>query len=402
MSQKIKNRALIITVLGLLTTVGPFSIDMYLPGLGAIAASLGSTIDRVQLSLTSFFFGIAVGQLIYGPLLDRFGRKPPLVTGLLVYIATSVVLAMAASVEALVAWRFVQALGSCAGMVAARALVRDYFPPHETARVFSLLMLILGVSPVLAPTIGGYLIHFLGWPSVFITLALIVAAVLLAVVVLLPEKKGPDASISLRPGRVLATFGQVAHLPQFAVFATASALTSAGLYAWLSGSAFVMMELYGINEREFGWIFAFLASGIILASQANNLLLKRYDSVSISRVAGVWQALWGVALLGTSLLPSVSLPMFVALLFLYLLCEGFVFPNTSALALNPFSRLAGNASALMGALQMAVGALASYLTSALFNGTTLPMTAVMAACSVACCWLILARGTRMQLVEEVM
>lgn len=402
LQQPLRNRAVIILILGLLTSVGPFSIDMYLPGLDAIAESLGTTIDKAQLSLTSFFFGIAVGQMIYGPLLDRFGRKPPLIAGLLVYIAASIVLSTVTTVEGLIIHRFVQALGSCAGMVAARAYVRDYFPPGETARIFSLLMLILGVSPVLAPTVGGYIIYFLGWPYVFLTLAAIILAVLLGVVFFLPEKKGPDPGISLMPGPILHSFGQVLRLPQFSVFTMAGAFSSSGLYAWLSGSAFVLLQLFGLTEREFGWTFAFLASGIILSSQVNNWVLKRHDSVAISRTASGLQAVISLVLVLLAAWQLLGLVPFVALLFLYLCCQGFIFPNTSALALNPFSRLAGSASALMGSLQMGVGAIASYLTSLLFNGTPLPMLCVMAVCAAGCSLLIFFRGGRLQLVNEVM
>lgn len=392
-TEKLKNRSLIILVLGLLTAIGPFAIDMYLPGLDVVAHDLGTTIDRVQLSLTSFFLGIGVGQLIYGPLLDRFGRRPPLIIGLVIFIIASLILATVNTVESLIAYRFVQALGSCAGMVAARALVRDFFPAEETARVFSLLMLILSISPVLAPTLGGHIIHWLGWPWLFVAMGLITLLVLLGVILFIPEKKGPDRTISLLPRAVLGTYGNVFRREPFAAYSIAAALSSAALYAWISGSAFVMMGLHGLDARQFGWAFALLASGIIVTSQTNNLLLRRFTTERITLVASRTQALLGLLLVVLALLDMLSLPVLLIVLYFYLGGMGFVFPNASALAINPFTKLAGSASALLGAVQMGVGVIASYLTSLLFNGTIMPMVLIMAAFSLAC-WLLVGWKTR--------
>src|SRR5919112_465546 len=176
-----KTRSLFIFILGLLSAIGPFSIDMYLPGFPAIAANLHTTVDRVAYSLSSFFVGICLGQLLCGPLLDRFGRKKPLCIGLVLYILASIGCSLSKSVEVLIAFRFLQALGGCVGMVATNAIVRDVFPVDENAKIFSLLILILGVSPILAPTLGSYIIAAWGWEPVFIILAVMGALILLAV-----------------------------------------------------------------------------------------------------------------------------------------------------------------------------------------------------------------------------
>jgi DHA1 family bicyclomycin/chloramphenicol resistance-like MFS transporter len=191
----IKNRGLVIFILGLLSALGPFSIDMYLPGFPSIAADLHSSVDKVAYSLSSFFIGVCTGQLICGPLLDRFGRKKPLYFGLTLYILASVGCAMSTTVETLILFRFVQALGGCVAMIAPSAIVRDLFPLNEIAKVFSLLILILGVSPILAPTVGSYLITLFGWNLVFVLLALIALILLLAVVFFLPETKQSDTAI---------------------------------------------------------------------------------------------------------------------------------------------------------------------------------------------------------------
>src|SRR5919107_974446 len=181
------NRSLLILILGLLNAIGPFSIDMYLPGFPAIATNLHTTVDRVAYSLSSFFIGICAGQLLCGPLLDRFGRKTPLCIGLVLYILASIGCSLSKSVEVLIAFRFLQAIGGCVGMVAPNAIVRDVFPVEENAKVFSLLILILGVSPILAPTVGSYLITAFGWQVVFIVLAVVTALILLAVIFFLRE-----------------------------------------------------------------------------------------------------------------------------------------------------------------------------------------------------------------------
>lgn len=398
MSTEIKNRFLVILLLGMLSAIGPFSIDMYLPGFESMAKDLDTSIDKVQLSLTSFFIGIAVGQMIYGPLLDRFGRRIPLIVGLLIYIVFSIVLAFTRSVESLVLYRFVQALGSCVGMVASRALVRDYFPPDEMARIFSMLMLVIGVSPVLAPTVGGYVIHYFGWQYVFIVLALIIFIVLVGVIFFLPDKRGPDRTLSLKPKPIASGFWKVAKLPQFYVYALSGSLSAAGLYAYLSGSPFVMMEQYGLNERQYGWVFALIAAGLIISSQINGFILRRFRSDSIARTVVVVQATVGLSMVALSLTQQMTLPILIFLIFSYLSCQGFVFPNTSALALRPFSRSAGSASALLGFVQMAIGAFASFLTSFLHNSTELPMVGIMAFCTVSSCTLLLLARQRVEIV----
>ncbi|HUR11549.1 MAG TPA: Bcr/CflA family efflux MFS transporter, partial [Flavitalea sp.] len=201
-----KKRSLLILILGLLSAIGPFSIDMYLPGFPNIADDLHTTVDYVSYSLSSFFIGISVGQLIVGPLLDRFGRKRPLYIGLIIYVIASLGCAVSSSVEMLIGFRLLQALGCCVGMVAPRAIVRDIFPVHESAKVFSLLILILGVSPIIAPTIGSYLITSLGWHSVFFVMAVITSLLLLASFFFLAESRPPDPSMSLRPRPIVNSF----------------------------------------------------------------------------------------------------------------------------------------------------------------------------------------------------
>lgn len=392
---------ILILILGLLSAIGPFSIDMYLPGFPAIAADLGTPVDRVALSLSSFFIGISAGQLICGPLLDRFGRKRPLYIGLLLYILSSVGCALAGTVEALIFWRLLQALGGCVGMVAPRAMVRDLFPVQENAKVFSLLILVIGVSPIVAPTAGSFLIDRLGWHSVFVVLAAITTLILASVVFALPESKKPDPHFSLRPGPILNAFLLVLRHPQFYTYALTGALSGAGLFAYIAGSPSVFMELYGVTEQQYGWIFALVALGLITSSQLNRALLKRRTSEQVIHATLLVQTATGSALLAGTALGWLGLYGTIGLIFIFLSCQGFSFPNASALSMAPFSRHAGSASALMGALQMGLGALSSAAVSVLSNGTALPMTGVMAACSiVALCLLWAGRRKIVQAARE--
>lgn len=376
-----RKRTLLILILGLLSAIGPFSIDMYLPGFPTIAADLHTTVDNVSYSLSSFFIGICVGQMICGPLLDRFGRKRPLYVGLIIYIIASLGCAMANSVELLIGFRFLQALGGCVGMVAPGAIVRDSFPVKENAKIFSLLILILGVSPIIAPTVGSFLIAAFGWHSVFILLGVITAVLLIAVVFLLKESKQPDPSMSLKPKQISSGFLFVLKQPQFFTYAFSGAIAAAGLFAYLAGSPFVFMKVYNVSEQHYGWIFGLIAAGLITCSQLNNVLLKKYDSEQIIQTVLLVQTSVGILLCVGSIFDWLNLYSTIFLIFLFLSCQGFSFPNSSALSLAPFTKEAGSASALMGALQMGFGALASALVGIISNGTTVPMTGVMAGCA---------------------
>ena len=372
----------IILILGLLTAIGPFSIDMYLPAFPAIAKGLNTSVAQVMLSLSSFFIGISAGQLIYGPLLERFGRKKPLYVGLIIYLFASAGCAFTQSVNALILFRFLQALGSCAGLVTSRAMVRDLFDVKDNAKVFSSLMLVVAVSPIIAPTVGGYITAALGWRYVFAALMIVDAAVLAAVFFLLPESKKPDPSHSLKPMAVTKNFFKIIIHPQFYVYALTGSVAASGLYAYISGSPQVFIEFFGVNEKQYGWIFAIIAIGIISTSQINTFMLRRYPSEKIIPVALMFQSVIGVTLATMSFFNGSEFYSTIGLIFLYISCQGFIFPNASALTLAAFGHNAGNASALMGAIQMGIGATASAAVSILQNNTTLPMTGVMAFCSI--------------------
>lgn len=384
-----KQRFTIIIILGLLSAIGPFSIDMYLPGFPAIADDLHTSVDMISYTLASFFVGICIGQLLSGPLLDRFGRKRPLIVGMSLYILASLGCAFADSVEQLILFRFFQALGGCVTMVAPRAIIRDVFPVHENAKIFSLMILILGVSPILAPTTGSYLISGFGWYSVFLVLAAISLLVLLAVIFLLPESSHPDPSFTLKAKPILRNFRIVLQNRQFVIYTLSGSIAAAGLFAYLAGSPFVLLKFYNVTEKEYGLIFALIASGLITASQLNNFLLKKFSSEIIVRTALLVQTLAGILLFAGSTFNLLELYSFIFLLFVFLSCQGFNFPNASALSMAPFEKEAGSASALMGSIQMGFGALAAACVGILNATTAVPMTGVMACCGLIALLIIL-------------
>ena len=223
----------IILILGSLATVSPFSIDMYLPGFPRIASDLKTTIDKVQLSLTSYLIGICIGQVLYGPLLDRFGRKKPLYAGLILYVIASFGCAMTSSVDALIAMRFFQAMGGCVGLVASQALVSDLFPADKRAEVFSLITLVIAVSPMIAPTVGGYVTASIAWYWIFVILAGIVSLIITAIYFFLPTGRSADTSVSLRPGAVLGGYITVVSQPQFFIYTLAGGLATAAPFAYI-------------------------------------------------------------------------------------------------------------------------------------------------------------------------
>ncbi len=388
-----KNKFLMILILGLLSAIGPFSIDMYLPGFPLIAQHLNTTVAKVSLSLSSFFIGISIGQLLYGPLLDKFGRKKPLYIGLSIYLIASFGCALCTNIDALIALRLLQALGGCAGMVAARAMVRDLFPVNENAKVFSLLMLVVGVSPLIAPTVGGYVTAAFGWQWIFVILTVMSAFILVAVHFALPESRKPDVSISLLPLPIIKNFVTVLKEPQFYTYAFTGSIAAAGLYAYIAGSPHVFMEIFKVTEKQYGWIFAMIALGLIISSQLNSILLRRFTSEQIIRVALFCQSLTGITLFLGTLYHLAGLYSTIVLILIFLSCQGFTFPNSSALSMAPFSRNAGTASALMGAIQLGIGALTSALVSYLTSQSALPMAAVMASCALIS-FIVLLLGRR--------
>jgi MFS transporter, DHA1 family, multidrug resistance protein len=370
-------------ILGALTAVGPLAIDMYLPGLPTIGGEFGVDAAATQVSVASYFAGVAVGQAFYGPLSDAVGRKPALSFGLIVFILASLGCAWADSVNTLVAFRFLQALGGCAPIVIPRAIVRDHFDQVGSIRMLSMLMLVMGLAPILAPLIGGQLLVNFGWRSVFWLLATYALVWLVLVAVLLPESLPLERRRRPPVGVVLSTYLRLLLDRTYICYVLSGALIFAGLLTYVSGSPYVFIELFHVSPERYGLYFGLNACGIMAASQTNRWLATRVEA---RRIVGV---VLSVAMTASLVLLFDAYSGFggfagiLVPLFFYIACHGFVLPNTTALAMAPHGKVAGSASALLGTVQFVLASLTGALVAVLANGTPVPLAAVIAGCGVA-------------------
>jgi DHA1 family bicyclomycin/chloramphenicol resistance-like MFS transporter len=378
-----ERRSTLSLMLGSLTALGPLSIDMYLPSFQAIARDLAASPAQVQLTLAVFFVALGIGQAFYGPISDRFGRRRPLCFGLGLYVLASAGCASARSIEALVAWRFAQALGGCAGMVIARAVVRDRFDEREAARFFSLLILVTGLAPILAPSIGGQILVFFSWRAIFWALAGFALVGFITATFLLPESLPPERRTEGGVGTALYVYARLLRARAFMRYALSGALVISGMFAYIFGSPFVFMQIYGVRPERFGWIFGFIAFGLISASQLNRVVLARVAGARILSHALMVTATAGVLLVTMAWTGAGGLAGLLGPLFVYIASLGFVLPNVMATALGPQGRNAGTASALLGTLQFGAGATVGMLLGALGDGTAVPMAGLIAACGLS-------------------
>jgi len=376
-----QNNKSIIWILGALYTVTPLSIDMYLPAFAQIASDLGTTQSKVSLSVSSYFIGMAIGQMLYGPLLDRYGRKRPLYAGLFVFIIACIGCLQSPSVEVLIGFRFLQALGGSVASVGAMAMVRDFYPVEKSANVFSLLMLILSVSPMLAPTFGSFISVSLGWPSVFIVLLVLVILLIIVVFFYLPEGHPPDTTVSLKAGPMLRTFFEVLKEPQFYTYTFAGAFSFASLFVYVAGSPIIFMEIFKVSPKVYGGIFAMLSVGLIGGSQLNILLTRKFKNENVFRTALIVQVITSIVFVIAAANGVLSIYSTLVLFFICLSCLGLINPNAAALSLAPFSRNIGSASALLGCTQIGIAALASSGVGLFSSTGVFPIALLMAITS---------------------
>jgi DHA1 family bicyclomycin/chloramphenicol resistance-like MFS transporter len=320
----------LILMIGGLNTITPFSIDMYLPAFPQIARELHTSTAKVALSVSTYFLGFAVGQILYGPLLDRFGRKSPLYTGLILYILTTLACAVSHTIEMLLLLRFIQALSGCVASVAALAMVRDFFPVSQSARIISLMVLILGASPLLAPTVGGLIVPVWGWQFIFVMLAAIALIMRVLSFLFLPEGHKPDKTISLKPKPILMSFKEILSDPTFYVFALAGTFSFSGLFVYVAGSPSIFMDFFHLNARIYGGLFALLSIGFIGGSQLNHLLNHRFDNKKIFSTTLYFQVVISLCFLIFALTVSKNLPVTIAFLFCLLFCSGLTYPNSES------------------------------------------------------------------------
>lgn len=366
----------LIILLGSLGAFDPISIDMYLPAFPSIARDLHTSAPMVELSLTSFFIGLAAGQLIYGPLSDHYGRKKPLQVGMAVYLLSCFGCAFSRTIHMLIFFRVLQALGGCAGMVISRAMVRDLFEKQRAAHIFSIMILVSGLAPVLAPLAGGFLVEHVSWRAIFEILGTFCLVTLISSSLFLPETHRPAQATQLSMGSTLRTYAELLRDRHFIGYAISGGAIYAGMFAYIAGSPFVLINLFGVRPERYGMIFGTNGVGIVLLAQLNRLLLRRFDSERILRIVIRCSAFFAIALF-VAAWTGRSLAVFLTPLFLFVAVNGLIFPNSTATALAHQGHRAGTASSLLGTLQWSIACLSSFLVSFFHNGTAFPMVGVM-------------------------
>ncbi|WP_079077888.1 multidrug effflux MFS transporter [Streptomyces sp. CdTB01] len=386
-------RARLALILGALSAFGALTIDMYLPAMPRMADQLHTSAPLVQMTLTAFVVGLALFQVVVGPLSDAWGRRRPLLAGMALYLAGSLWCALAPSVGWLIAGRILQSLGAAAGTVLARAIVRDLFSGASMTRFFSTLMVVNGVAPVVAPVIGGRLLTLATWRAVFLVLAAAGAVLLLAVVVALPESL-PDAHRAPAHLRAtLRTFRTLATDLQYMRYVLAAALMFAAVFAYISGSSFVLQDAYGLTAQQFGLVFGLNGLGIVLLGQVGGLLVGRVaDEHTLLRVSLTVATLGSAGVLACAVF-RLPLPLLLACLFLVVSVLGIVLANATSLALGGHGSAAGAASSLQGLLQFLVGGLAASVMSLPGQVTAVSMGATMLVCATAALAVLSARRT---------
>lgn len=373
-----RNLVRLVVILGSLSAFGSLSIDMYLPAFPALSADLHAGPSAVQLTLTTCLIGLALGQLVAGPLSDTFGRRRPLLVGLAVYTVLSAACIVAPSVYALVGLRFVQGLGGSAGLVIATAAVRDRYAGTAMARFLSTLTLVTGLAPILAPVVGGQLLRLMSWRGVFVVLT-VIGVVLFAVCLLWFDESLPPER--RKPGGLLDTlraFGRLLADRSFTGYALAGGFGFAAMFAYISGSSFVLQDIFGLSPQTYGLVFGGNALGLVIVGQWNRWLVDRFPPRRVL-TAGLVTALCGAVLLLAAVLLHLGLAPLLLGLFGVVASIGVITPNARALAMVGYPDLAGTASALLGVLLFAIGGLVAPLIGVGGTGTAVPMAVVITA-----------------------
>lgn len=362
------NKNYLIILLGILAAIGPFTIDMYLPGFQRIAQDLYTDEQHVAFTLTSYFVGIALGQLFYGPIVDKYGRKKPLLFGLGIYILAAIGCALSPMIEVMIGMRFLQALGGCVGMVASTAIISDVYEVQYRARAFSSIMLVMGVAPLIAPSVGSFFVEKWDWEFIFYFLAVFAGIVFLLIQFLLPETSRYMHSNKLKIREIVAGYLEVLKNKTFLFYTLAGSIAMSVMFAYISSASFIFISFYGLDKATFSLLFAVNASGIISGSYLNGLLTRKVNYIKISNYAALILSLISLCILIFVLInPHLPYQWLVVALFLILFTIGFINPNATAASLAPFTKNSGTASALGGAIRMGTGALVATAVG-LFQG----------------------------------
>jgi len=368
-------------LMGALTAIGPISIDMYLPAFPEMAANLGATGSQVERTLAAYLIGMAGAQLIYGPLADRFGRKPPLYGALIVYILASAGCALAPTVEFLTVCRVVQAMGGAAGMVISRAVVRDHYSTQEAARALSMLMLVMGIAPILAPVVGAQVLTLAGWRGIFAVITLGGIALLIAVSRIMVESLLHEKQVALSWGHIFRTYWGLIRHRRFVAFALSGGMGSATMFAYIVASPRLFIEHFGMSPQSYGFIFGFNALSLIVGSQVSARLLKTHRPEKLLPWALIAMMSAGLSALALILIGWITMPLIMLCMMSFMFTQGFVGPNSAAMALSDQGRQLGSASAMMGTITMSCGALAGLTVSLWDMAGPAPLGWIMGGCT---------------------
>ena len=371
----------LLILLGALQAFAPLSIDMYLPAMPVIEKVFHTSTASVQMTMVTFLLGYALGQPLYGPITDRFGRKPPLYASLLVFIAAAAACALSPSIPVMSIARLVQAVGACGGAVMSRAMVTDLFPAHQLRRIFSMLVLVLGVSPVIAPLIGSYLLVWFGWNSAFITQALLGTLCLIGMHFRLPESLPHESRRPLRLDVIKSAYTRLFKDKTFLGASVVCGFSSSGTFAYITSAPFVFIVLYKVPTERFGWLFGSVAAGMVVAAQINGRMSHRVPLWRVLRIANTVQLFAGIFLLASVFSGFGGMWSVFAGVFVYVSAQGFVFPNGSAIAMMRHGAIAGTASALLGTNQFLIAALTTTFLG-FIDQPALPMAIVIAGAAV--------------------
>ena len=368
-----KEKNILILLIGSIVAIGPFTIDMYLPGFLSIANDFGVEEHKISYTLTSYFIGISIGQLFYGPILDRFGRKKPLLIGLSIYLLASLCIAISPNLPFFVAMRFIQALGASSGIVASFAIIRDKFNGTEAAKMLSSVILVMGVAPIIAPSMGGFFTENIGWRYIFIFLAGFALFVIVCLQFFLKKTKAPDQSSVFKLVPILKNYVLTLRNREFLFFNLAGSFAMGLMFAYISTIAFIFLTIYQVSQQTFSILFALNAFGFIMGGQANRYFLRKHSPLRISYVPGFFTV--ALSLPFFILVSTVHLPLAAVSAFLVLILfnTGFVSPNTTALSLDNVKKNIGLASALNGSIRMILGACVSVIIGLVNSKTMLPM-----------------------------
>ncbi len=369
---------ILLLALGALTAMAPMATDMYLPGMPSIAADLGGTASQAQLTLSAFFFGFGGGQLIYGPIADRFGRRPVLLAGLGLFIVATFGCALADNIRTLIALRFLEAVGGAAGPVLARAAVRDLYGGDRAARVLSTMVLIMGAAPLFAPILGGQLLLLAGWRAVFWALCSYGVVCVAAVALVIGETLPRERRLTSSAFGMIRSYGLLLSNKRYLGFALGGSSVYGGLFAYLTGSPFVFITLYGVPAERFGFLFAINVVGLMLGASINRRLVMRLGAHRLLSYALIAAAVSGATLLAVALIDRGGLVALFVPLWCFISCLGFVGTNAMACGLALYPERAGTASALSGTIQFTIGASCGALVGLLNDGTAVPMAAITA------------------------